>query len=138
MGIKALSASVISSVTAAAAGTGVVGGGGSSLKTAVMPIHRKMSRKRMSRTTKIQRGRGAMGVGAWEGRSTSSETGVEGSLEAESAGWASVVEPVDEFAGRAGVAEVVLPAPGIWVLEIQIAHPTRPFGAFYEDILMVD
>nr|WP_028217367.1 M24 family metallopeptidase [Paraburkholderia oxyphila] len=27
------------------------------------------------------------------------------------------------------------PAAGLWVLEIQIAHPTRPFGAFYEDLL---
>jgi hypothetical protein len=23
----------------------------------------------------------------------------------------------------------------LWILEIQIAHPTRPFGAFYEDLL---
>jgi len=28
------------------------------------------------------------------------------------------------------------PASGLWVLEIQIAHPTRPFGAFYEDLLV--
>ncbi|MCM2494033.1 M24 family metallopeptidase [Burkholderia glumae] len=28
------------------------------------------------------------------------------------------------------------PAGGRWVLEIQIAHPTRPFGAFYEDLLI--
>lgn len=28
-----------------------------------------------------------------------------------------------------------LPVPGVWVLEIQIAHPTKPFGAFYEDVL---
>lgn len=27
------------------------------------------------------------------------------------------------------------PSPGLWVLEIQIAHPTEPFGAFYEDLL---
>ncbi|WP_233272845.1 M24 family metallopeptidase [Paraburkholderia acidisoli] len=27
------------------------------------------------------------------------------------------------------------PAPGLWILEIQIAHPTRSFGAFYEDLL---
>jgi hypothetical protein len=30
------------------------------------------------------------------------------------------------------------PATGLWVLEIQIAHPTRPFGAFYEDLLIAD
>jgi len=29
------------------------------------------------------------------------------------------------------------PSPGLWVLEIQIAHPTEPFGAFYEDLLTV-
>jgi Xaa-Pro aminopeptidase len=28
-----------------------------------------------------------------------------------------------------------IPTPGLWILEIQIAHPTRPFGAFYEDLL---
>jgi len=27
------------------------------------------------------------------------------------------------------------PAPDVWVLEVQIRHPTREFGAFYEDIL---
>jgi Xaa-Pro aminopeptidase len=27
------------------------------------------------------------------------------------------------------------PASGLWVLEIQIAHPSEPFGAFYEDLL---
>lgn len=28
------------------------------------------------------------------------------------------------------------PEVGLWILEIQIAHPTRPFGAFYEDLLV--
>jgi Xaa-Pro aminopeptidase len=28
------------------------------------------------------------------------------------------------------------PASGVWILEIQIAHPTRPFGAFHEDLLV--
>ena len=28
------------------------------------------------------------------------------------------------------------PSSGLWILEIQIAHPTEPFGAFYEDLLM--
>lgn len=27
------------------------------------------------------------------------------------------------------------PASGLWILEIQIAHPTEPFGAFHEDLL---
>ena len=27
------------------------------------------------------------------------------------------------------------PSGGLWVLEIQIAHPTEPYGAFYEDLL---
>jgi hypothetical protein len=30
------------------------------------------------------------------------------------------------------------PSPGLWVLEIQIRHPTRPFGAFFEDLLLDD
>jgi Xaa-Pro aminopeptidase len=29
-----------------------------------------------------------------------------------------------------------MPKTGLWILEIQIAHPTRPFGAFYEDLLV--
>ncbi|WP_118180511.1 M24 family metallopeptidase [Paraburkholderia phosphatilytica] len=28
------------------------------------------------------------------------------------------------------------PSAGLWILEIQIAHPTRAFGAFYEDLLV--
>jgi Xaa-Pro aminopeptidase len=28
------------------------------------------------------------------------------------------------------------PTTGLWILEIQIRHPTRPFGAFYEDLLI--
>jgi Xaa-Pro aminopeptidase len=28
------------------------------------------------------------------------------------------------------------PNAGVWILEIQIAHPSRPFGAFYEDLLI--
>ncbi|MGY3041481.1 Xaa-Pro aminopeptidase [Rhodanobacter sp. TND4EL1] len=28
-----------------------------------------------------------------------------------------------------------LPSRGLWILEIQISHPTEPFGAFYEDLL---
>lgn len=28
------------------------------------------------------------------------------------------------------------PSPGLWVLEIQIAHPSEPYGAFFEDLLV--
>lgn len=28
------------------------------------------------------------------------------------------------------------PGEGLWVLEIQIRHPSRPFGAFHEDLLV--
>lgn len=35
-----------------------------------------------------------------------------------------------ELAGR--------PSSGLWILEIQIAHPTEPYGAFYEDLLSSD
>ncbi|HEY2710229.1 MAG TPA: M24 family metallopeptidase [Caulobacteraceae bacterium] len=30
------------------------------------------------------------------------------------------------------------PTTGLWILEIQLAHPTRKFGAFYEDLLIGD
>jgi Xaa-Pro aminopeptidase len=30
------------------------------------------------------------------------------------------------------------PSAGLWVLEIQIRHPSEPFGAFFEDILLDD
>ena len=30
------------------------------------------------------------------------------------------------------------PNPDLWVLEMAIRHPTRPFGAFYEDLLLED
>jgi methionyl aminopeptidase len=30
------------------------------------------------------------------------------------------------------------PKPNLWVLEIAIIHPERPFGAFYEDLLLED
>lgn len=28
------------------------------------------------------------------------------------------------------------PNAGLWILEIQIAHPSKPYGAFYEDLLV--
>ncbi|MDF3832137.1 M24 family metallopeptidase [Cupriavidus basilensis] len=39
---------------------------------------------------------------------------------------------------RAGDLGDFAPCPdaGLWILEIQLAHPTRPFGAFYEDLLI--
>jgi len=39
-------------------------------------------------------------------------------------------------AGALGGFDAV-PVSGLWILEIQIAHPTLPIGAFYEDLLMV-
>lgn len=30
------------------------------------------------------------------------------------------------------------PSSGLWILEIQLAHPSEPFGAFYEDLLVED
>ncbi len=38
---------------------------------------------------------------------------------------------------RGGIGELDFkPGAGVWILEIQIRHPTRPFGAFYEDSLI--
>lgn len=37
---------------------------------------------------------------------------------------------------RGGIADVEFPpAPDAWIMEIQIRHPSEPFGAFYEDLL---
>lgn len=37
------------------------------------------------------------------------------------------------------LAEVsIRPSPNLWVLEIQIRHPTKPFGGFFEDLLLED
>lgn len=41
------------------------------------------------------------------------------------------------FAGSLAEIEFA-PTAGLWVLEIQIRHPTRPFGAFFEDLLLAD
>ena len=38
-------------------------------------------------------------------------------------------------AGDLGDFEDV-PQVGLWILEIQIAHPSKPYGAFYEDLLV--
>ena len=38
-------------------------------------------------------------------------------------------------AGDLGDFEGV-PQLGLWIFEIQIAHPTKPYGAFYEDLLI--
>lgn len=38
-------------------------------------------------------------------------------------------------AGTLGDFEAT-PSPWVWILEIQIAHPTRPIGAFFEDLLI--
>jgi len=32
----------------------------------------------------------------------------------------------------------VHPSAGLWILEIQLSHPSRPFGAFFEDLLIGD
>jgi Xaa-Pro aminopeptidase len=32
----------------------------------------------------------------------------------------------------------IRPSPNLWVLEIQVKHPTKPFGGFFEDLLLAD
>lgn len=32
----------------------------------------------------------------------------------------------------------IRPSPNLWVLEIQIRHPTKPIGGFFEDLLLED
>jgi Xaa-Pro aminopeptidase len=67
------------------------------------------------------------------------------SAEAEAMGWrlnhATKGHRVGDYphavhkAGNLGDFDAA-PVPGLWILEIQIAHPTLPIGAFYEDLLM--
>src|SRR5450830_1645440 len=39
--------------------------------------------------------------------------------------------------GPAKLAEMdIVPSDAVWVLEVQLRHPTEPIGAFYEDILI--
>jgi methionyl aminopeptidase len=30
----------------------------------------------------------------------------------------------------------IRPSPNLWILEIQVRHPTKPFGGFFEDLLL--
>jgi Xaa-Pro aminopeptidase len=32
----------------------------------------------------------------------------------------------------------IRPSPNLWVLEVQVKHPTKPFGGFFEDLLLDD
>jgi methionine aminopeptidase len=67
--------------------------------------------------------------------------------QAEAAGWRLNGEVkghrVSDFphaiykAGALGDMETA-PRTGLWILEIQIAHPSRPIGAFFEDLLIRD
>jgi len=40
------------------------------------------------------------------------------------------------FSMRAARKVAVSPSSGLWVLEIQIRHPTLPISAFYEDLML--
>ena len=44
--------------------------------------------------------------------------------------------PHDNYYDGALAAIPFHPSPKLWVLEIQIRHPEKPFGAFYEDLLI--
>jgi hypothetical protein len=32
----------------------------------------------------------------------------------------------------------IRPKPNLWVLEVQVRHPTKPIGGFFEDLLLED
>jgi len=64
--------------------------------------------------------------------------------ESEARGWALNREMsghrISEFPHAAHydgalIDQSFVPSPDLWILEIQLRHPTRPFGAFYEDLL---
>ena len=44
--------------------------------------------------------------------------------------------PHDNYYDGSLAAISFQPAPKLWVLEVQIRHPNKPFGAFYEDLLI--
>jgi hypothetical protein len=35
-------------------------------------------------------------------------------------------------------AVAIRSSPNLWVLEVQIKHPTKPFGGFFEELLLTD
>lgn len=91
--------------------------------------------------------RGLFGVvaAAWRDRGLSGQTLYAFAAErAEAMGWrlnhAIKGHRVGDFphavhkAGDLGELDA-RPSGGLWILEIQLAHPTEPFGAFYEDLL---
>jgi methionyl aminopeptidase len=41
------------------------------------------------------------------------------------------------FAGTLGTVSIH-PSPNLWILEIQIRHPSKPFGGFFEDLLLTN
>ena len=52
---------------------------------------------------------------------------------------ASLVTQQVFFQAQNALADADLyPKPNLWVLEMAIRHPTRQFGAFYEDLLLDD
>ncbi len=64
--------------------------------------------------------------------------------EAEARGWLLNLElsghRVSDFPHKAHydgalIDQQFVPSPDLWILEIQLRHPTRPFGAFHEDLL---
>jgi hypothetical protein len=76
---------------------------------------------------------------------TGSELYEYATAEARSLGWALNLDTsghrLADFPHAAlysgSLAEVAFsPETALWVLEIQIRHPDRPFGAFYEDMLL--
>jgi hypothetical protein len=39
------------------------------------------------------------------------------------------------YTGTLGTVSIH-PSPNLWILEIQIRHPSKPFGGFFEDLLL--
>ena len=81
----------------------------------------------------------------WDGGSVSGKALYDAAkAEAEALGWVLNLDikghRVGDYphsvhkGGQLGTLEVV-PTQSLWILEIQIRHPIRSFGAFYEDLL---
>jgi Xaa-Pro aminopeptidase len=57
-------------------------------------------------------------------------------LDLEMAGHRLGAHPHAEFHGGSLAAAEFTPSAGLWMLEIQLRHPERPYSAFFEDLLL--
>jgi Xaa-Pro aminopeptidase len=81
--------------------------------------------------------RGTHATGAELYRFAAAEAATRGwHLDREMAGHRLGAHPHAEFHDGTLAAAEFTPSPGLWMLEIQLRHPDRPYSAFFEDLLL--